>query len=213
MCGGGDGGEGPQQTGCNAKSRLQRLSLAAVGRLLGPEYDHAQVGILSHEDGHDSRRGSRKMHFSMRTKLSEMGARKPPRRTDSASLTGYRPALRYLCASCERTLRQKTFRTDEGMPQTRNMAAQETWKQEDYANVKGRCAAALKSEKNLELCELKHERVLIVERSLTTWEMGFDVYGLIIEADEIPDPDDKADTAVHHEHARAKLAVTRLRAV
>eukprot|EP00955_Chlamydomonas_euryale_P009676 103451-Chlamydomonas_euryale.AAC.1 len=77
----------------------------------------------------------------------------------------------------------------------RNMAAQETWKEEDYANVKDRCAAALKSEKTLELGELKHERVLIVERSLTTWAMGFDVYGLIIEADDIPDPDDKADTA------------------
>eukprot|EP00955_Chlamydomonas_euryale_P007994 84274-Chlamydomonas_euryale.AAC.1 len=43
--------------------------------------------------------------------------------------------------------------------------------------------------------------------------MGFHVYGLIIEADDISDPDDKADTAVHHEHAAAKLAVTRLRAV
>eukprot|EP00955_Chlamydomonas_euryale_P025490 268942-Chlamydomonas_euryale.AAC.1 len=102
---------------------------------------------------------------------------------------------------------------DERMPQTRTMAAQETWKQEDYANVKDRSAAALKSEKTLELDELKHERVLIVERSLTTWAMGFDVYGLILEADDIPDPDDKADTAVHHEHGGAKLAVTRLRAV
>eukprot|EP00955_Chlamydomonas_euryale_P022265 235249-Chlamydomonas_euryale.AAC.1 len=73
------------------------------------------------------------------------------------------------------------------------MAAQETWKQEDYANVKDRCAAALKSEKTLELGE--HERVLIVERSLTTWAIDLDVYGLIIEADDIPDPDDKADTA------------------
>eukprot|EP00955_Chlamydomonas_euryale_P008597 91420-Chlamydomonas_euryale.AAC.1 len=43
--------------------------------------------------------------------------------------------------------------------------------------------------------------------------MGFDVYGLIIEADDIPDPDGKADTAVHHEHAAAKLALTSLRAV